>query len=201
MTRHLPEEDRRAQILRAARHCFVERGFHPTRMDDIAKEAGLSKGGVYFHFKSKQEVFSTLVESEFERSMGLLLQVMGAELSMGEKIAQLAGHYLQFFSQAPDEPRFLIVMAEMALRDEAVAARLLEMQQAYIVQIAKLIEMGTDEKLLKPVDYESVAILLKALLDGVEGLHALNYPLDLSRFLQAGLQLLNEGLLQDPAEA
>ena len=39
MTRHMPEQARREQILSAARRCFIDNGYHPTRMDDIAKAA------------------------------------------------------------------------------------------------------------------------------------------------------------------
>ena len=50
-------EERRAQILQAASTCFSRKGYHQTTMDDIVEEAGLSKGGVYWHFSSKKELF------------------------------------------------------------------------------------------------------------------------------------------------
>src|SRR5438309_8599885 len=98
MTRHLPEQARRDQILAAARSCFVNRGYHPTRMEDIASTAGLSKGGVYFHFQSKQEVFDALVNEEFERSMALLKSVTESPTSVAEKMQILGSHYLEHFS-------------------------------------------------------------------------------------------------------
>src|SRR5262245_49941221 len=128
MTRHLPEQARRDQILAAARTCFVDRGYHPTRMEDIAATAGLSKGGVYFHFQSKQEVFDALVQEEYERSMAMLKQVSESNTPIAEKMQTLGHYYLEYFSSAPDAPRFFIVMGEMGLRDEKLAARLLEMQ-------------------------------------------------------------------------
>lgn len=194
MTRHLPEQDRRAQILTAARHCFVENGFHPTRMDDIAREAGLSKGGVYFHFKSKQEVFDSLLEGEYQRSMALLQQIAANDEALNVKLMQLGAHYLEFFSSSPDEPRFMIVMGEMAIRNEEVAQRLLDMQTTFIEQIQKLVERGIEEGLFKPVNARSVAVLFKALVDGVEGMHALRYPIDGPATLQAALDMTIEGL-------
>lgn len=198
MTRHLPEQARREQILRAARRCFLDNGYHPTRMDDIARAAELSKGGVYFHFKSKREVFEQLVEEEYARSMSFLQNVEQGEGSVFDKMQLIAGHYLQYFNAAPDAPRFFIVMGEMALRDDGLAQRLLEMQTAFIDKIATLIDRGVDEGLLREVDTKAVAAILKALLDGLEGLHALRFPMEVSRYLGTGLQLVLRGLVNMP---
>ena len=46
----LPREERRAQVLRAAREVFVAQGYHTAAMDDIAERAGVSKPVLYQHF-------------------------------------------------------------------------------------------------------------------------------------------------------
>lgn len=196
MTRHLPEQARRDQILSAARKCFIDRGYHPTRMEDIASTAGLSKGGVYFHFQSKQEVFDALVQEEYDRSMAVLRSVSDMQAPVAEKMQILGKHYLEYFSSAPDAPRFFVVMGEMGLRDHNLATRLLEMQTAYIDQIAKLIDQGVEEGVLRPVDSRAIAAMLKALLDGFEGLQALHFQFDLSHYLGVGLDLLLNGLVK-----
>ena len=198
MTRHLPEQARREQILSAARRCFIESGYHPTRMDDIARAAGLSKGGVYFHFKSKQEVFESLVDEEFQAYMRFLEEVTSGSALVAEKMQNIAAHYMEYFNAAPDAPRFFIVMGEMALRDEALASKLLEMQTAFIVQVSKLIDQGVAEGMLRPTDSRTVAALLKALLDGVEGLKALGYTLDGAQLVAGGMDLVINGLLNRP---
>lgn len=196
MTRHMPEQARREQILSAARRCFIDNGYHPTRMDDIAKEAGLSKGGVYFHFKSKREVFDSLVQEEFERTMAFLDEVAGSDQPIAEKMQRLGAHYLQYFQSAPDAPRFFVVMGEMALRDDELSRGLLEKQTQMIDAVARLIDQGIEEGVLKPVDSKVVAAILKALLDGVEALQALNYPLDFNRYLGVGMELVMSGLVK-----
>ncbi len=55
--RHAPAEARRVQILEGALLCFSEKGYHAATMDDVARAAGLSKGSLYWHFASKEEVF------------------------------------------------------------------------------------------------------------------------------------------------
>ena len=192
----MPEQARREQILSAARRCFIENGYHPTRMDDIAKEAGLSKGGVYFHFKSKREVFDSLVQEEFERTMQLLSTVKESDKPIAEKMQELGAHYLQYFMSAPEAPRFFVVMGEMALRDDELSRELLAKQSQMIDAVATLIDQGVEEGVLRPVDSKVAAAILKAMLDGVEALQALNYPIDFDRYLGVGMELVLGGLVK-----
>ena len=48
------KEERAPEILEAALACFAEKGFAGTRMDDIARRAGISKGTIYLYFESKE---------------------------------------------------------------------------------------------------------------------------------------------------
>ena len=59
----LPEEVRRAAILQAARRLFNRKGYAQTRMDQVAEAAGLTKGGLYFHFKNKKALYEALILS------------------------------------------------------------------------------------------------------------------------------------------
>ena len=51
----------RERILQAAMSVFAERGYGAASVDEIARQAGSSKGGVYFHFANKQQIFESLV--------------------------------------------------------------------------------------------------------------------------------------------
>ncbi|MER3460463.1 MAG: TetR family transcriptional regulator, partial [candidate division GAL15 bacterium] len=55
------KERTRARILEAARRVFARSGYHGTLMDQVAQEAGLSKGALYVHFPSKEELFLALL--------------------------------------------------------------------------------------------------------------------------------------------
>lgn len=57
----LPADIRAHQILDAALEVFAAKGFAASRIDDIARRASLSKGGIYSHFKSKDEIFEALL--------------------------------------------------------------------------------------------------------------------------------------------
>lgn len=54
------------RIYQSAIKIFSSRGYHKTTMDDIATEAGLTKGAIYWHFKNKKELFKFLIERRFK---------------------------------------------------------------------------------------------------------------------------------------
>jgi AcrR family transcriptional regulator len=55
--------ERRAAIVDAAMEEFIARGFTATRLDDIAKRAGVAKGTIYLHFKDKESMFEELIRT------------------------------------------------------------------------------------------------------------------------------------------
>jgi len=61
--RHAPAEQRRAQIVEAALACFADKGYRSATMDDIVRASGLSKGSLYWHFRSKEEVFLAVFDA------------------------------------------------------------------------------------------------------------------------------------------
>jgi AcrR family transcriptional regulator len=96
----------RERILEAAEKLFAEKGFHETAMDEIVQAARVSKGGVYFHFPSKEDLFFALldklanalqrdVQQEIARRSGAVNKIQGAlevvlrTLSSKRRLAQI----------------------------------------------------------------------------------------------------------------
>src|SRR6266536_2986071 len=55
--------ERRGAIIEAAMDEFIARGFAATRLDDVAKRAGVAKGTIYLHFKDKESLFQELLRT------------------------------------------------------------------------------------------------------------------------------------------
>jgi AcrR family transcriptional regulator len=64
--------ERRAAIIEAALDEFIARGFTATRVDDIAKRAGVAKGTIYLHFKDKESMFEELIRTAIVPLIGRL---------------------------------------------------------------------------------------------------------------------------------
>jgi AcrR family transcriptional regulator len=196
MTKHLPEEVRRTQILDAARRCFIEKGYFPTRMEDIARAAGLSKGGIYFHFEGKRQIFEALVRQEYIDSAAMLKKMSEELTDYQEMFGNLARYYLDYFRSRPDYPRFFMVMGEMAGRDESVRKMLASLQKEYTQVIAQIIKAGIDSGALKQVDPESTATLLKGIIDAMEGYFAIGVDMEVEKLMATGMEIVMRGLLR-----
>jgi AcrR family transcriptional regulator len=55
---------KRSQIIEGARRVFIDKGFEAASMNDITREAGVSKGTIYVYFANKEELFEALIEEE-----------------------------------------------------------------------------------------------------------------------------------------
>src|SRR5512143_2059447 len=64
--------ERRQAIVEAALEEFVARGFTATRLDDVAKRAGVAKGTIYLHFKDKEALFQELIRTALVPLIGRL---------------------------------------------------------------------------------------------------------------------------------
>lgn len=88
------KDARPAELLAAALDCFVEKGFAATRMEDIARRAGVAKGTFYLYFPSKEAVFEALVRETLLPRIATLEQSatmagLGAEAKLRAILAML----------------------------------------------------------------------------------------------------------------
>jgi len=65
--RLLPRQERRAQLIRAAVTAFARQGFAATGLEDVAREAGVTRAIIYRHFASKTELYQAVLEDIQER--------------------------------------------------------------------------------------------------------------------------------------
>ncbi len=101
------KEDRPQEITAAAFEAFAEKGFARTRVDDVAKRAGVSKGLLYLYFKTKEELFKAVVKSVVIRRVDRLIEnVASTELSSEDFIR---GPLLSFLKQVPGSPVAIVV--------------------------------------------------------------------------------------------
>jgi len=201
MTRHLSETERRNQILRSAREEFIQKGFENARMADVAKRAGLSKGAVYFYFKSKRELLHELVAHEHEVTYAFLDKMERDERPSVVKMLELGQAYLDYFAGLKTPPKFFVFVTELAIRDEAVRAESQAMHQRFLDAVTRLLAQGMMEGLIRPIDPESVALVLKAMIDGLAGQAAIGMRPDRDKLNAHGFGVILRGLLVDPSLA
>jgi AcrR family transcriptional regulator len=201
MTRHKSQDERREQILAAARECFIRNGYAHTRVDDIAEAAGLSKGGVYFHFTSKREIFDALLTAQQARTGALLEKIEHLEGPVATRLAELGSSLLAHYTAAETDRRFLIVLAEMGMRDDGVRTRVHEAHKRYVEVITEHVRRGVESGEFGDFDPRSVAMFLKFLIDGIEQAVALGYEFDPEALAMTGIQIIFGGLRRPSGES
>ncbi len=196
MTKHRSPDERANQILTAARDCFLENGYFATRMDEIADASGLSKGGIYFHFDSKRDIFRSLVEREYEEAMAFIEQVIHDDGDIADMLGDIGRHFAERFADT-DAPRFMAIIVEMGQRDEEIREMLLELQESYIERISGILQQGMNDGQLQQFDPDSGAVLLKAIIDGLQASYGIGYEPDLDHFVPTSMQILGQGMLDE----
>lgn len=93
------QKDAKSRILTAAVEEFSEKGFHSTTIDSIAERAGIAKGTVYRHFKTKEALFQEVKEKTISEFVTLAKQEIGQEQDVLELIESVIRNYLGFFEQ------------------------------------------------------------------------------------------------------
>jgi AcrR family transcriptional regulator len=186
--------ERRAQIIQAALACFARQGYNNTTMDDIAKESGLSKGSLYWYFKSKEELFEATIMSFFN-AFG---QEAFAALDQGENASaklRALGQQMTHFVTAAEGlfNLFLEFWASSARRQEAgqLWGGLLK---EFEIAIVRIIEEGVRQGEFKPVDAEQLVWAMMAAYDGLAAYVMLVPNLDIDRISQTFVETLLKGL-------
>src|SRR5436190_20351877 len=97
--RRMRGPERRAQLLTVARRAFGRSGFHGVSMDEVAKEAGVTKPILYDHFNSKEELYVALLEADAEALEERVRAALAAPTGNRERIRQAFQAYFDFVDE------------------------------------------------------------------------------------------------------
>ena len=189
-------EARKDQILDAASEVFAEKGFSETRMDDIVKESGLSKGTLYWYFKSKDEIILSIFERMFNREFQALEKLIAQE--QGSATERL----LFYTEHVSEDIRKMLRLMPLAYEFMSWAFRRKFVHDAFKLFINKymdilvpLIQQGIDSGEFREVDPRSAAITIGAVIEGTVLLWVYDKTLvDIEKHIREGMALLVEGL-------
>ena len=198
MTKHQSEAERKRQILSSAREEFIQNGYAATRVSDVAKRAGLSKGAVYFYFPSKRDLFMALVLAEHETTYAFLERVEQTQADALSKLLQLGMEYLNYFFGVERPPRFYLMMTELAIRDEGIQEECQALHQRFIDAVARIFAQGVAEGAFRDLDPVAIAQMLKAMIDGFGGQAAIGVEPERERLVDEGFRTILRGTLRNP---
>src|SRR5262245_38746350 len=92
----------RAELLRAARVVFLRRGFHGASVDEIAEEAGYTKGAVYSNFAGKDDLYLAVLDAHYEERTEAYVEMMWLEPSFDDAIRAVGRFMAETDAREPD---------------------------------------------------------------------------------------------------
>lgn len=120
------KDDQRAEILAAARRCFIRNGFHRTSMQDVFAEAGKSAGAVYRYFPRKEDMIVGVAAQNLDDVSEVLRTALArsdGERGVGQVMAELLEAVIERHHDRQLAAMALMVWSE-SLRSPALAERL-----------------------------------------------------------------------------
>jgi AcrR family transcriptional regulator len=153
-------ESKKGELLAVAENLFLEKGYEQTSIDDILKESGISKGGFYHYFKSKDEILSESIKNIIEESVRYLQPIVDDErLGALEKFKLFMTKKTEFQSTKTDYAKLL---AKLIQSDITQYKYSLIMSQKMVEPFARIIEQGVKEGVFA-VEYpcETADILIR----------------------------------------
>ena len=160
--RAVAAEEKRRTILDAAARVFARKGFHTSRVGDIAEEAGVAHGLLYHYFSSKDEVLETIFR---EHWTALLERVHEAEQTGDDPIEQLQGIAAAMFEGWLNEPDVVKVVVREIARTEEITEHVGELVRP-IGAIRRVIERGQAQRVLRDdLDASTAAVIFYGGID------------------------------------
>jgi TetR/AcrR family transcriptional regulator, fatty acid metabolism regulator protein len=157
--RTMTKEERFDQILAAAREEFSEKGYHNTSVSDIVKRCGVAQGTFYLYFKSKREIFGSLL-SLFMASIYSAFFIPGAgevntEEDVKDRFTEVSHRAIDMLKIKNDLAR--LFMLEAAAREPGFEDEVYGFYEELIKQTADNLQIWMDKGLLRRADPLAIA--------------------------------------------
>ncbi|MFC4766983.1 TetR/AcrR family transcriptional regulator [Effusibacillus consociatus] len=147
-------QDKTGLIFQAAIDIFSDRGFDRATMDDIAARANVAKGTIYYHFKSKEDLFLFLVEEGIDLLRESVNEQIRPEMNGKDKLETAIRQQIRFFGEYRD---FCIILLREAWGAEQRQKEFRKMLTQYTKSIEEYIRQAVEEGDFLQIEPESAA--------------------------------------------
>ncbi len=119
MAENKPKDVRRSEILNVTSLLFAEKGYLGTSVDDICKKAKLTKGGLYWHFKSKKEILLNLVDDLCSNNLSMWKVLETIEIT-DDTIYQVGLQFINYNINNVSKIKLFNMLNQESLRNEEI---------------------------------------------------------------------------------
>jgi AcrR family transcriptional regulator len=183
----------RDQILRAAAHQFAQRPYYAVGLDDILAEAQLTKGAMYFHFRSKHALALAIVDEQTGNAAESVKNLLARRLSGLESLIDVS-YLVAVGDMTQDVTRASFNLLESVGRTEKLQTRLLG---GWIQLMGEIAQRGiTEGDIVEQADPEDIGRLLVSIYVGMRQASNLDEPVQLLNDFGKALSTVLRGIVQ-----
>tara|TARA_Y100000310_G_scaffold249942_1_gene256093 strand:- start:353 stop:958 length:606 start_codon:yes stop_codon:yes gene_type:complete len=190
------ENNRKIQILDAALDVIVQKGYSDCRMDDIVAKANLSKGAIYWYYKSKKDIFLSLVNHWVNRWGVTLNHIVEEDLSASDQLKALFDFFLNAYNDNPTVFKAELEFWALSSRDKDFRKKTHKVYQEFLELIEGIVRRGVDSGDFKNLDVKVAALSIMVNIEGIvwfaffdsDGLSAKHYFETITDFILSGLR-------------
>jgi TetR/AcrR family transcriptional regulator, repressor for uid operon len=187
------KEDRRAEILDAARRCVARSGFHQASMQDICAEAGMSPGNLYRYFPSKEAIIAGIAERD-RAEVGAQLAAAQYTDDFFATFAALVRHHL--VDRSADDVGLCAEMVSESRRNPAIGRIMQDFDADVHTRLIAMLRAAAERgDIRSDVDFEGVVTMLMVIADGVWWRRAVDPAFDAEAVLPIFMDLTRHMLL------
>jgi AcrR family transcriptional regulator len=187
------------EILAAAVDEFLEKGYEGASVDSIARRAGLTKGGIYHHFRSKEEILFA-ANKRFQEPVLAMIETAEATPDAVEAVSGFIAEYLEYWASHPMEMAFLFLSYTKVLSSPELWSFYEEYSHLMRVFAQGLYKRGIESGIFRVHDPDRQALALLAALDGVFGYMVMDPELDPKQVIRGFQQLFVYELIDHPTD-
>lgn len=173
-------------ILESAEKVFLEKGFYPAKIEEIAKNAGIAKGTIYLYFKDKESIYVSLIEKKVKELIRLIEDVREEEIPSPQKLEKIYFQLCEYVDKAQKVHSFISIENIQTLMKVVgrLKSRVIPKIKRLIEDIAKIVEDGIAEGKFENTDPMLIALVflghlrIAILLPLMKDLYAIDLNMD-----------------------
>jgi AcrR family transcriptional regulator len=161
------QTQRKEQILDAALHVLVQNGYEQARMDDVVQSSNLSKGAIYWYYKSKKEMYLDLVNFWVMRYSVILNHIVEEEASPSRQLKDLFQFFIDQYETDPQPFAALTEFWSMAQKDDEFNTKLQKVYTHFLELIEDIILRGVQSGEFKKLDIRMTALSIMVNIESI----------------------------------
>ncbi|MBC8323385.1 MAG: TetR/AcrR family transcriptional regulator [Candidatus Marinimicrobia bacterium] len=189
------QTQRKEQILDAALHVLIQNGYEQARMDDVVQSSNLSKGAIYWYYKSKKEMYLDLVNFWVLRYSVILNHIVEEDAPPPRQLKDL---FQYFIDQYESDPQPFVALTEfwsMAQKDTEFKNKLQKVYTHFLELIENIIDRGVNSGEFKKLDVRMTALSIMVNIESINwftlfdahGVSVKEYMETITDFILAGI--------------